>query len=30
MLLFYLPFMIFGAMFEAKENKRKADEVPSD
>jgi hypothetical protein len=26
MLLFYLPIIIFEAMFEANENKRKADE----
>jgi hypothetical protein len=31
MLLFYLPIMIFEAMFEAKkENKRKADDVDGD
>jgi hypothetical protein len=27
MLLFYLPIIIFEALFEAKESKRKADEV---
>jgi hypothetical protein len=30
MLLFYLPIIIFEAMFEAKENKRKAGEVHGD
>jgi hypothetical protein len=31
MLLFYLPIMIFEAMFEAKkENKRRADDVDGD
>jgi hypothetical protein len=30
MLLFYLPIIIFEAMFEAKENKRKAGDVDGD
>jgi hypothetical protein len=30
MLLFYLPIIILEAMFEAKENKRKAGEVHGD
>ena len=30
MLLFYLPIIIFGAMFEAKENERKAGDVYGD
>lgn len=29
-LVFYLPIIIFEAMFEAKENKRKAGEVHGD
>jgi len=30
MLLFYLPIIVFGAMFEAKEKKRGTDEVHAD
>jgi hypothetical protein len=30
MLLFYLPIIIFEALFEAKESKRKAGEVHGD
>jgi hypothetical protein len=30
MLLFYLPIIIFGAMFEAKENEPKAGDVQGD
>ena len=30
MLLFYLPIIIFEAMFEARENKRKAREIHVD